>query len=72
MSWLSNLFGGEEEEERIVCVEADTEAESIERGRKLLAIMHPADKYEQTREDEFFCGLCGGWVPISQFATHSH
>ncbi len=71
MKWLSNLFAPKEITE-VVCVGAETEAQSLELGIRLLDEKYPDDEYEETKEKEFYCGLCRGWVPVSQFRTHGH
>jgi hypothetical protein len=69
MSWLSSLFRGNEEISEPVCVEAETDAESLAKGIQLLDSMYPSDQYEETQEKEFYCGICG-WVKISQYREH--
>jgi hypothetical protein len=67
--WLNNLLRGDEISEP-VAVEAETDAESLARGVELLNAMYPDDQYEETREKDFYCGICG-WAPISTF-PHDH
>jgi hypothetical protein len=67
MSWL----GSRQKDEEIVEVALETDVESLEKGIFVLDGYTMA-KSEDSHEKEFYCGLCRGWVPISQFPTHRH
>ena len=65
MKWLTNIFGFKD----AVCVGAETDEQSLEAGIRLLDEKYPKDEYEEVREKEFYCGICG-WVPVSQYKEH--
>lgn len=66
MKWLTNRILGFKD---AVCVGAETDEQSLEAGIKLLDEKYPKDEYEEVREKEFYCGLCG-WIPVSQYKEH--
>lgn len=68
MSWLKNLLGGDSTLE--VAIEAETDEGSLQRGVFALDGYASTKGFEETREKEFYCGICG-WSPISTF-PHSH
>ncbi len=72
MSWLGNLFGGPNEKSDIVEVSSDRDItpEMMAFACQSMDRHMQAHRMEETREKEFYCGICG-WSPISTF-PHSH
>jgi hypothetical protein len=66
MSWISNLFGGDE-----VTISVEVDDSEVLSAKQLLDRVAEEQGLEPTeREGEYYCGICG-WSPISTF-PHSH
>jgi hypothetical protein len=62
MSWLSNIFGGDE-----VTISTEVDESEVLSAKQQLDRVAESQGLESTgQEGEYFCGICG-WQPISSY-----
>lgn len=73
MNILRNLLGGSGEKSDVVEVSSDSDItpEMLAFACQSMDRHMQAHGMEETREKDFYCGICRNWAPISTF-PHSH